>query len=136
MSESSGFYTGKYAFLSAEIPILNDLGIEIEEFGHQAFKVSSLPSELTEMNFGAFFEEIFGEMNTLKSITLTDLLKERLAQAACKAAIKAGYPLSKDDMKELLKLLNGNMGLKCPHGRPIAVKITRTEIDKWFKRII
>ena len=88
------------------------------------------------MNFGAFFEEIFGEMNTLKSITLTDLLKERLAQAACKAAIKAGYPLSKDDMKELLKLLNGNMGLKCPHGRPIAVKITRTEIDKWFKRII
>lgn len=126
----------EYAFLSAEIPILNDLGIEIEEFGHQAFKVSSLPSELTGMNFGAFFEEIFGEMNTLKSITLTDLLKERLAQAACKAAIKAGDPLSKDDMKELLKMLNGNMGLKCPHGRPIAVKITRTEIDKWFKRIV
>ncbi len=126
----------EYAFLSAEIPILNELGIEIEEFGHQAFKISSLPSELTEMNFGAFFEEVFGEMNTLKSMTLKDLLKERLAQAACKAAIKAGYPLTKDDIKALLKMLNGNMGLKCPHGRPIAVKITRTEIDKWFKRIV
>ena len=40
------------------------------------------------------------------------------------------------NLSSLIKLLNGNVNLKCPHGRPIAVKITRAEIDKWFKRIV
>jgi DNA mismatch repair protein MutL len=54
---------------------------------------------------------------------------------ACKAAIKAGYKLSVDEVNELFKMIDGNMGLKCPHGRPISVKISRNELEKWFKRI-
>ena len=57
-------------------------------------------------------------------------------QKACKSAIKSGKALSKSEVDSLLKLLNGNINLKCPHGRPIAVRIERTEIDKWFKRIV
>ena len=55
---------------------------------------------------------------------------------ACKAAIKAGDKLDEKDITELMRLIKGNLGLKCPHGRPIAVKITKTEIEKWFKRIV
>ena len=44
--------------------------------------------------------------------------------------------LSDNEIKALLDMLKGDLTLKCPHGRPIAVKITRTEIDKWFKRIV
>ena len=44
--------------------------------------------------------------------------------------------LSESEVNSLIKLLNGNINLKCPHGRPIAVRISRTEIDKWFKRIV
>ena len=57
-------------------------------------------------------------------------------QKACKSAIKAGMSLNKSEVDALMKLLNGNINLKCPHGRPIAIKITRKEIDKWFKRIV
>ena len=61
---------------------------------------------------------------------------EKIAKKACKSAIKSGDKLSDSEIKGLWEMLNGNLGLKCPHGRPIAVKISRTEIDKWFKRII
>ncbi len=55
---------------------------------------------------------------------------------ACKAAIKSGKTLSEDEIQALLKAMNNDMGLRCPHGRPVSVRITRTEIDKWFKRIV
>ena len=41
-----------------------------------------------------------------------------------------------DEIELLTEKLKDNLGLKCPHGRPVAIKITRTEIDKWFKRIV
>ena len=72
----------------------------------------------------------------LSSITIEGLLKEKIAQKACKASIKAGDKLSKNDTEILLNMLKGNLGLKCPHGRPICVKISKTEIEKWFKRIV
>ena len=57
-------------------------------------------------------------------------------QKACKSAVKAGKQLSRSEVDALVILLNGNVNLKCPHGRPIAVRITKEEIDKWFKRIV
>ena len=48
--------------------------------------------------------------------------------------IKAGDKLSKQEIDTLTKKLNEDFGLKCPHGRPIAIKITKNEIYKWFKR--
>ena len=67
---------------------------------------------------------------------ITDLLKEKIAQKACKCAIKAGDKLSEIEIDLLISKLKDDLGLKCPHGRPVAIKITRTEIDKWFKRIV
>ena len=67
---------------------------------------------------------------------MPEYITDKLAQKACKSAIKAGQKLSQAEIDKLLELLKGNMALKCPHGRPVAVKITETEIDKWFKRIV
>ena len=88
------------------------------------------------MNLEKFFNEILSEINTLKTLTIDDILKEKIAQKACKAAIKAGDKLTEKDIEILLDKLNYNLGLKCPHGRPIAIKITGTEVEKWFKRIV
>ena len=55
-------------------------------------------------------------------------------QKACKSAVKAGMQLSKSEVDSLIRLLNGNINLKCPHGRPIAVKISKNEIEKKFNR--
>ena len=56
--------------------------------------------------------------------------------SACKAAVKGGMDLSQSEIDELFKQMNGNMGLKCPHGRPVVVKMTKTELEKLFKRIV
>lgn len=126
----------EYEFLIKNIELLNSMGINIDEFGDYTFKVSALPVMISDLNFKEFFDDVLYDLNNLKNIELTDLLKERIAQKACKAAIKSGDTLSDDDIKIILTQLKGDLGLKCPHGRPIAVKISRAEIDKWFKRIV
>ena len=126
----------EFDFLNSKREVLSNMGIEIEEFGRNTFKVSAVPAFLSDMNLQSFFNEILSEMETLKNFTLNDLIVEKIAQKACKAAIKSGDKLSDLELKTLLDVLKENLGLKCPHGRPVAVKITRLEIDKWFKRII
>ena len=125
----SDFILEKFEFFKA-------LGIEIEEFGRNSFKISSLPLLLADMNVQKFFDLILVDLNSLKKLELSELLFEKIAQKACKSAVKSGDKLSNDEIDIILKGIKNNLGLKCPHGRPIAVKITRTEIDKWFKRII
>ena len=126
----------EYDFIMQNIGVLNSMGIDIAEFGKNSFKVSALPVMVADLNLKAFFDDILFDLNNLKSIELVGLLKEKIAQKACKAAIKSGDKLNDEDIKIILAQLKGDLGLKCPHGRPIAVKISRNEIDKWFKRIV
>lgn len=123
-------------FLSEQTETLNNMGIDISEFGENAFKISSLPVLVAEMNIANFFKEILSDLSGLRGISVKNVLQEKIAQKACKAAIKSGDVLREQEIEVLIAALNENIGLKCPHGRPVAVKITRTEIDKWFKRII
>lgn len=126
----------EFDFFYSKISVLNDMGIEIDEFGKNSFKISAVPSFLTEMNMQDFFNEILNDINELKTITANSLLSEKIAQKACKAAIKSGDKLSLPEIELLTETLKNNIGIKCPHGRPVVIKITRTEIDKWFKRIV
>ena len=126
----------EYGFFCEKLNVFSELGIEIEEFGNNTFSVTAIPVCISSINLKTFFDDILNDLSTLKTISLNELLKDKIAQKACKAAIKSGDKLSDDDIHCLIELLKTNLGLKCPHGRPIAIKITRTEIDKWFKRII
>ena len=87
------------------------------------------------MDLTAFFKDILTD-SSFRDEKIPTLIKERIAQKACKSAIKAGDTLSNEEVNALLELLKQNWELKCPHGRPIAIKISRTEMDKWFKRIV
>ena len=128
--------SNEFAFLYEKIFAFELIGFEISEFGKNAFKISSVPSFLSDINLQRFFNDVLSNVDEFKSVTTNDLLTEKLAQKACKSAIKSGDKLSDLEIKTLKDALKDNLGLKCPHGRPVAVKITRTEIDKWFKRII
>lgn len=126
----------EYEFLHNSLDILNSMGIDITEFGEYTFKVSALPVILADVNLKEFFDDISYDLSNLKKIGLTEVLKEKIAKKACKAAIKSGDRLSDDDITSIMLKIQEDLGLKCPHGRPVAVKISRTEIDKWFKRIV
>jgi len=123
-------------FLNQKLNVLIEMGVEIAEFGRNSFKISAIPLILSQISLKKFFDELLSDVNGLKNITVNDVLMDKIAQKACKSAVKSGDKLSDSEIEYLLKALQGNLGMKCPHGRPVTIKITRTEIDKWFKRIV
>ena len=114
---------------------LSEIGFEIEEFGDLTFKINAVPAFLSEMNLDKFFEEILVEKNVLVNLKASDLIKDKLAQWACKAAVKAGDSLSDAQVRELFKQMKNNVPMQCPHGRPCIFTFTRTDLDKLIKRI-
>ncbi len=124
------------AFISEQLEDIREMGFDIEEFGINSFRVSAVPIDLQNIDLGVFFNDILGDVSGYRSIKLVDILKDKLASAACKAAVKGGMDLTRGEVDALFKMMDGDMGLKCPHGRPVVVKMTRTELEKMFKRIV
>lgn len=124
------------AFLERNFPVLREIGFEIDAFGDDAVKVSAVPVELMGIDLNKFFGEVLASMETLRAIKLADILKDKLATAACKAAVKGGELLSEQEARSLIRETGGDLGLKCPHGRPAVVKVRKSELEKLFKRIV
>lgn len=126
----------EFAFLEKNLEILRELGFEAEEFGGTSVKISAVPVDLQSIDLERFFGDLLGSMESLRAIRLADLLKDKLASAACKAAVKGGESLTDQEVRALIEEAEGDMGLRCPHGRPVAVKMKKSEIEKLFKRIV
>lgn len=124
----------EYRFIDDNKQYFWDVGFTFDPFGPSSFMLSSFPVVLNNINPETFMTEILAHVTEYKNITLTDILKDKLAQTACKHAIKGGDALTDAERDKLLELIKGNMGLKCPHGRPVCVKLTKTELEKMFKR--
>ena len=88
------------------------------------------------MDIASFFHDVLGDVGGYRAIKLEEILKDKLASAACKAAVKGGMDLTQSEIAELFRLMDGDMRLKCPHGRPVVVKWTKKELEKMFKRIV
>lgn len=122
-------------YLEGILKTLNSIGFEIEEYGNNSFRINAVPYVLQSINLKEFLDDVLS-LNKV-NITSLDLIKDKLMQKACKASIKAGDELSNESIEKLLsEILSGNKVLQCPHGRPIFVKVSRNEIEKWFKRIV
>lgn len=126
----------EFAFLEKNFPVLRDLGFEIEEFGDQSVRVLAVPTDLMGIDLAAFFRDVLSSMESLRAIRLSDLLKDKLATAACKAAVKGGEKLDDMEVRALIAQMDGDTGMKCPHGRPAVVKMKKSEFEKLFKRIV
>ena len=71
------------------------------------------------------------------AVKTVDLIKDEIMQLSCKSAVKAGYDLTKSEIEKIYQaIIKDKIALYCPHGRPIIVKITKQEVEKWFKRIV
>ena len=123
-------------FIRERLEDIRLMGFDIQEAGATCFEVFAIPLDLQNIDLSRFFNEILGDISGYRSIKLEELLKDKLASAACKAAVKGGMDLTKEEVDALFLLMDGDMGLKCPHGRPVVVKMTRTELEKMFKRIV
>ncbi len=124
-------------FLIDNLELLSSLGFDIESFGPLTFKISAIPSILPNLNIQEFFTNFLHELNNFAGLKSVDLVKDYLAETACKHAVKGGDDLTKNELEYLIKNLGeGNVTKQCPHGRPFLMKFTHKEIEKWFKRIV
>ena len=126
----------EFAFLERNFSVLREIGFDIEAFGDTSVRVSAVPSELMGIDLAGFFGEVLSSMESLRAIKLADILRDKLATAACKAAVKGGELLTEQEVRTLIERMNGDMAMKCPHGRPAVVTLKKTEIEKLFKRIV
>lgn len=123
-------------FIRERLEDIREMGFSIDEHGDTSFLISAVPLDLQYIDLKKFFNEILGDISGYRAIKLEELLKDKLASAACKAAIKGGMDLTVEEVNALFKLMDGDMGLKCPHGRPVVARLTKTELEKMFKRIV
>lgn len=124
------------SFLREHLPAIRELGFDITESGEKSFSVYAVPLDLQSINLTVFFNNVLADLNGYRGIKLEEILKDKLASAACKAAVKGGMDLTQDEIEGLFALMDGDMGLKCPHGRPVVVRMTKTQLEKMFKRIV
>ena len=124
------------AFLMERLDDIREMGFDVLQGEENVFYVSSIPIDLQTINLDVFFSEMLSDINGYRAIKLENLLKDKLASAACKAAVKGGMDLTQEEVETLFSLINGDMGLKCPHGRPVVVKMTKKQLEKMFKRIV
>ncbi len=124
------------AFMRERMAEICAIGFEIEDCGENEFKVHAIPVDIPKIDVESFFNHVLSDINGYRAIKLEDIVKDKLASEACKAAIKGGMDISRREIDELFKQMDGDMGLKCPHGRPVVVKITKTQLEKMFKRIV
>ena len=124
------------SFISDNLMLIRSMGFDIEPFGVTAFRVNEVPLDLQDIDLGAFFGELLKNLDGLKAIKLTDVLRDKIAMTACKHAVKGGMSLTEAERNRLIEMLKGDVGLKCPHGRPVCVKMTKSQIEKMFKRIV
>ena len=122
-------------FIGEHLPEITEMGFDARLEGERLL-IYAIPLDLQHINLEAFFNEILGDIGGYRAIRLAEILKDKLASAACKAAVKGGMDLTREEIDALFALMDGDMGLKCPHGRPVVVKMSRTEIEKMFKRIV
>lgn len=112
------------------------LGFEIEQSGPTEISILTVPSILSDINLKQFVQDLLHDMGNKKP-KINIELDRMLMQKACKSAVKAGMTLSLMQINELLKNLDINRPvLLCPHGRPIVTIIKRSQVEKWFKRIV
>ena len=116
--------------------LLSELGFEIELFGENEYVVRGVPADMAGGDALAAIEEICEKLRRGKALDAQSARDEILHTVACKAAIKAGWDTHKAELEKLVEEVLSGRVKYCPHGRPVAVTMSRRELDKLFKRIV
>ena len=117
--------------------MLGKIGIRVEDFGGDTVLVGAYPAMLKNENPSEMLRGIVDILiDETKQVDARDVLDELLHMISCKAAIKAGDPLSDAEITALLEHRTECQDAHhCPHGRPTSLVFSREDLDKRFKRI-
>ena len=125
------------SLLKANEDYFRKFGFEIEHFGGKEYCVSAVPSNLYGLSEEELFLEMLDHLAAEGDKDALDIFASRLATMACKAAVKGNHAMSPAEAEKLLdELLTLDNPYHCPHGRPTVISMTKTELEKKFKRIV
>jgi len=111
-------------------------GFDIEPFGDNAYQIRAVPNVLGMPQSRAAFLEMVDHLGELRVLSTQQKRRDAILQMACKKAIKGGDKLTMEEIKPLLQdMLLSNAPPTCPHGRPLIITLSRSEIEKRFRRI-
>ena len=127
---------GKQALLD-NIPLLENAGLEIADFGGNTVVLRAVPADVEPQNAESLLVEIANKLLKGGHDALNEHTEWVLHSISCRAAIKAGDKSSPQELLALAeKILSGEVPPFCPHGRPCVLKLTRKELEKQFGRIV
>lgn len=113
------------------------LGFVIEPFGGKEYTISAVPYNLYNLNSKDLFIEILDSLSVEGSRIPLTMVTDKLATAACKAAVKGNNRMSHREAETLIdELLTLDNPYQCPHGRPTIISMSKYELEKKFRRIL
>ena len=125
-------------WIERNLSILQRMGIGIESFGPETFKIDSLPSFLNVSDAAQFMRKVIDDLKSAgNSASAMRLGEEMIAKTVCRHAVKANDPLHYPEVEKLIRdLLDCDLPYCCPHGRPTMIQISLAELEKKFGRKI
>lgn len=112
------------------------LGFLIEEFGGNEYCIRGVPANLLGIDPQELFIEIFDQIEENSGKMNMEMITDKLASMACKAAVKGNTTMSYEEMDSLMEqLMKLDNPYQCPHGRPTIISMTKYELEKKFKRV-
>jgi len=123
-------------WIEHNLSVLQRIGIGIESFGPNTFKIDSLPSFLDVSDAAQFMREVIDDLKSAgNSASAMRLGEEMIATSVCRHAVKANDPLRYPEVEKLIRdLLDCDLPYCCPHGRPTMIQISLAELEKKFGR--
>ncbi|WRS28128.1 DNA mismatch repair endonuclease MutL [Oscillospiraceae bacterium MB08-C2-2] len=125
-----------YSAALENLPIFEEMGFLAEDFGGGTLVVREVPIELSQENIRSIVEEIAAGIAQNRRNLTPSVLDSLYESIACRSAIKAHDKSSRFELEALIQLLQENPHIThCPHGRPIFIRLGRSEIEKMFGRL-
>ncbi|HKM11593.1 MAG TPA: hypothetical protein VJZ05_04485, partial [Bacilli bacterium] len=127
----------EFEYFKDILPALKRLGFEVDINDNLGVLFIAIPLLLVDIELNEFVKYLFEDIKWQKEIKIDDILIDKLAQIACKSAIKGGNSLNDEQIAYILEVFFGDNGVlptQCPHGRPAVIRISKFEIEKIFKR--
>ena len=120
------------AILLDHLSLLEELGFGCEDFGDGTVLIREIPADLDDGAVIATLEELAEDLRTGRSVE--ERREKLLATMACKASIKGGWESDEKELRVLVDKVQSGEIRYCPHGRPVAAKLTKHALEKMFKR--
>ena len=126
----------EYAAIMENIPLLQRAGYDLDDFGGNSVIVRALPLSLSGQDVSSLISELAGGFLEHRRSALPQRLDWLYHSVACRAAVKAGDHSEPAELESLARrVLSGKDIMYCPHGRPVAIRLTRKELEKQFGRM-